>query len=246
MALPKKEIDTVLKVLLLCHDLPVKVKALPGKYDFVLVNPSSVDMKGNLVDITLSTQSLFEKLIKRIFDIGFALFGFVVTSLFWVLVPFLIVLDSKGSIIYKQTRTSLFNKTFTLYKFRTMKVGAERSGPVITDNKRDSRITKVGGFLRRFHLDEIPQLWNILMGDMSVVGPRPERPVFNKKFNKKIKSWSQRAFIKPGLTGYAQVYDITGLQPEEKLKYDLYYMKNQNFFLDLKIVIRQILKLFVK
>ena len=143
LALPQKNIDAVLNVLLFCHGLPVKVKAMPGQYDFLLVN-SSKNIHSKLVDVTLSSKSLFDTVVKRVFDICFALFGFIVTSPFWIIIPFVILLDSRGNIIYRQTRTSLFNKSFVLYKFRTMKIGAEKAGPVITNNKNDSRITIIG------------------------------------------------------------------------------------------------------
>lgn len=244
LALPKKETDKILNIILLCHDLPVKVKAPQGLYDFLPVNPNGTIIGENLVDVTISPQSLFERIAKRLFDIGFAVFGIIITSPLWITIPFFIILDSKGPILFKQTRTTRYNKPFKLYKFRSMVKNAEKTtGPVITDGKKDARITRLGRFLRKYYLDEIPQFINILRGDMSVVGPRPERPIFNKKFSKNM-PWPKRIFIRPGLTGMAQINDITGLQPEEKLKFDLYYMKNQNFFLDIKIVIRQILKMF--
>jgi len=183
-------------------------------------------------------------MFKRLFDITFAIFGLIITLPAWFVFPLAIKIDSPGPVLYRQKRTTLYNKVFYIYKFRTMVKNAERMGARISDNKRDRRITKVGRLLRRFYIDEIPQLINILLGQMSVVGPRPERPVFNRKFSENIKEWNKRVYIKPGLTGYAQIHNITGLNPKEKIKHDLFYIKNQSLYLDTKIVVRQILKLF--
>ncbi|HPH78596.1 MAG TPA: sugar transferase [bacterium] len=185
--------------------------------------------------------------IKRLFDIIASLIGL---SFFVVLFPFLyflVVLDSGLPFFYQQVRVKAGDEPFLLYKIRTMQVGSE--------NKKaqwaqvgDKRITRVGRILRKTCLDELPQFWNILIGDMSLVGPRPERPEFIAKLNRRQKLYYKRHLIKPGLTGWAQVmanYGASFADADEKLQYDLYYLKNRSLFLDLIIILRTIRMVFV-
>jgi lipopolysaccharide/colanic/teichoic acid biosynthesis glycosyltransferase len=147
-------------------------------------------------------------------------------------------MDSSGAAIYRQQRIGLNSEEFTLYKFRTMVADAERDGPRFT-SVNDNRLTKVGRFLRRFRADEIPQLWNVLKGDVSLVGPRPERPVFTDQFEATIPFYSYRHLVRPGVTGWAQVnfgYADNERDTVEKLTYDLYYVKHMSPWLDLSIL----------
>jgi len=151
-----------------------------------------------------------------------------------------IKLDTRGPVFYSQTRTGLSGVTFRLYKFRTMVKDAEKSGPRWT-KKDDPRITRVGRFLRSTRIDELPQLWNVLLGEMSFIGPRPERPDFNAELEAAIPYYDLRHLVKPGITGWAQVLYPYGASVEdarEKLQYDLYYIKNYSVMLDLVILIR--------
>jgi lipopolysaccharide/colanic/teichoic acid biosynthesis glycosyltransferase len=151
-----------------------------------------------------------------------------------------IKLKSPGPALYTQQRVGKNQKTFTLYKFRTMVENAETAtGPVLAQDG-DDRITGVGRFLRKYRLDELPQVFNVLKGDMSFVGPRPERPFFVKRFNKSIPGYSERFKVKPGVTGLAQVNGSYATTPGNKLKYDLIYIYNQSIFLDLKIFLSTI------
>jgi len=153
-------------------------------------------------------------------------------------------LEDGGPILYGQERTAAFGDTFTVYKFRSMVPGAElKTGVKLSeedDGGVDPRVTLVGRVLRQTHLDEIPQLWSILRGHMSVVGPRPERPHLDEDMKLDAAAWRSRWFVKPGLTGLAQIHGATGFDPEEKLRYDVEYIRKQSFWFDLKIVVRQV------
>ncbi len=147
-------------------------------------------------------------------------------------------IDSRGPAIYKQERVGRDGKAFTLYKFRTMAMDAERNGPQFA-SKHDDRLTRVGWWLRRFRIDEIPQLWNVLKGDLSLVGPRPERPVFTEQFEQSIPFYNYRHLVRPGVTGWSQVnygYADDEAQTVEKLTYDLYYVKHMSPWLDAQIL----------
>jgi lipopolysaccharide/colanic/teichoic acid biosynthesis glycosyltransferase len=161
-----------------------------------------------------------------------------------LLIALAIKLEDRGPILYKQQRTAAFGGTFTVAKFRSMVPNAEsKTGAKISEEDADGvdpRVTRVGRVLRKTHLDEIPQLWSILVGDMSTVGPRPERPELDSDIEKGVKTWRQRWFIKPGLTGLAQINDATGHEPGLKLRYDIEYIRRQSFWFDIKIVVRQL------
>jgi exopolysaccharide biosynthesis polyprenyl glycosylphosphotransferase len=169
---------------------------------------------------------------------------FFVTGLpFYIIFGLLIKLDSKGPVLFKQIRAGLQNSSFLLYKFRSMGFRAEAdTGPIWTA-QNDPRITKVGQFLRRFRFDEFPQLLNVLKGEMSLVGPRPERPFFVEKLKQEYPFYMRRLKVRPGITGWAQIkhpYDEQLEDVREKLRYDFYYIENVSLWLDLKIIIRTV------
>ncbi len=166
---------------------------------------------------------------------------------FEIIIAFLVAITSRGPIIYRQVRVGERGKNFTLYKFRTMRVDAEKDGAQWAV-KNDARTTPIGGILRASHLDELPQLWNIIRGDLSFVGPRPERPEFVKKLETRIPYYEARLFIKPGVTGWAQINhraDLTDEDVAEKLQYDIYYLKNRSPILDWTIILKTIKSIFV-
>ncbi len=183
--------------------------------------------------------------IKRILDIVISLVGMMV---FIILLPFLaliIRLDSPGDIFYSQERTGLNGRTFRIYKFRSMRADAEAKTGAVFSQKGDPRVTRVGRFMRKTRLDELPQIVNILRGDMSIVGPRPERPEHIKRLTEKIPFYRTRLVIRPGLTGWAQVRYNYGSTDEDaliKLQYDLYYIRHQSLLLDLNIILRTVYK----
>ena len=175
---------------------------------------------------------------KRGVDIILSMIGLLLSAPFFPLIALAIKLDSAGPLFFKQVRVGSGEKTFLLYKFRSMCQDAERDGAVWAA-KNDARITRVGKFLRNSRIDEIPQLYNVLRGEMSFIGPRPERPEFVENLKKDIYYYSKRHTIKPGLTGWAQVrypYGATVEDAKEKLRYDLYYIKNLSFILDTQII----------
>ncbi len=180
----------------------------------------------------------FKKRIKRLLDIVLALLGLIISLPILIITAMAIKLESRGPVIYKQQRVGEKKKVFTIYKLRSMKNSAEKGKPTWA-KENDSRVTKVGKFIRKTRLDEIPQMWNVLKGDMSFVGPRPERPYFVDKLTDQIPYYTQRHVVKPGITGWAQIRYPYGASVEdalEKLKYDLYYIKNFSILFDLAIL----------
>ncbi len=179
---------------------------------------------------------------KRGTDIAIAVLGLVVLSPGLLLAALAIKLESRGPIFYSQVRCGLHNRAFRIWKLRSMRTDAEAGGPKWAAAK-DPRITRVGSFLRRSRLDEVPQFWNILRGEMSLVGPRPERPEFVEKLGAVVPFYQQRHLVKPGLTGWAQINYPYGSNTEDalcKLRYDLYYIKHASMGLDLQIALRTI------
>jgi len=179
--------------------------------------------------------------LKRVLDIVGALIGLIVFSPLMLIVAIMVKLTSKGPVIYSQTRVGKDGKLFQIYKFRTMKQDAEKETGPVWAVVGDSRLTPIGGFLRRTHIDELPQLINVLKGDMSIIGPRPERPVFVEEFKKLIPDYEKRLTVKPGITGLAQVwhrYDETIHDVQKKLKYDLLYIKKMCLWSDIRIILR--------
>lgn len=180
--------------------------------------------------------------VKRAFDVTAALGLLLVTSPIMLLTALAIRVESPGPIIYRQRRVGLFGQDFTVYKFRSMRTDAEKDGAVWAI-KSDPRVTRVGRIIRKTRIDELPQLWNVLKGEMSLVGPRPERPEFVRDLEKEIPFYSLRHAVKPGVTGWAQVCYPYGSSVEDsrrKLEYDLYYAKNMSILLDIRIILKTI------
>jgi lipopolysaccharide/colanic/teichoic acid biosynthesis glycosyltransferase len=218
-----------------CYEHGVKVKINRNQTSSVLVASASA---GSLVEIELEPLDWQEYAIKRLFDVAFAGSGLLLLSPLALVIALAVKLDSPGPVLYSQERTAEFGETFTIYKFRTMLPKSEDARPV--DDHENTRITRVGWFLRKTHLDEIPQLWSILTGKMSVVGPRAVWVDEETHLEDETVAWRKRWFVKPGLTGLAQINDVTSTDPESKLQYDLAYIRQQSFWFDLKIVLRQI------
>lgn len=173
---------------------------------------------------------------KRIFDVVMSLFLILLTSPFMALASLAIKLEDKGPVFYKQKRCTKDGRVFEIIKFRSMIVDAEKNG-FIPCTKKDNRITKVGNVLRKTRMDELPQLFNILKGDMSFVGPRPERVEHVEEYTKELPEFAYRMRVKGGLTGYAQIYGKYNTSAYDKLRLDLTYIENQSFFLDLKLIL---------
>jgi sugar transferase (PEP-CTERM system associated) len=182
----------------------------------------------------------FTQMVKRAVDIALSLLGLTVAAPLMALVAILVKLDSKGPVLFRQERVGQYGRVFVLKKFRSMRVDAERDGHAVWASEDDPRATRIGRFLRRSRLDELPQLVNILVGEMSFIGPRPERPEFVQRLQQRIPFYVERHSVKPGLTGWAQVrhpYTASVEGTLEKLQYDLYYIKNLSLFLDMLILV---------
>ena len=178
---------------------------------------------------------------KRILDICLTAIGIIILSPVILVTAVLVKLTSKGPILYSQVRVGKNGKLFKIYKFRTMRVDAEKETGPVWAAANDNRLTPIGRFLRKAHIDEIPQFINVLKGEMSLIGPRPERPVFVEQFKEEITDYHKRLHVKPGITGLAQVwhrYDETILDVKKKLKYDLLYVKKMCFWADFNIILR--------
>jgi sugar transferase (PEP-CTERM system associated) len=184
-------------------------------------------------------QSDMRKASKRVLDVVVASIGLVIAAIPMLVTALLVKLTSPGPSIYAQERVGEFGRVFTIYKFRSMRLDSERDGPKLA-SRDDPRVTAFGRFIRKTRLDELPQLFNVLRGDMSLVGPRPERPVFHIKLQREVPFFRQRLFVKPGVTGLAQVkfrYAETAEDMVEKLQYDLAYIKHMSLLYDLQIIL---------
>jgi sugar transferase (PEP-CTERM system associated) len=209
---------------------------ITGKVPVEKIAPSSIIFSSGF------SLSRWTRQVKRILDLVFALLLLVITSPVLVVTAILIRLEGPGPIFYVQERVGLRNRIFRLIKFRSMCTDAEKDGAVWA-KKNDDRVTRVGSFIRKTRIDEIPQLFNVIKGEMSLVGPRPERPVFVEQLVRKIPFYSIRHEVRPGVTGWAQVcypYGASELDALKKLEYDLYYMKNISIALDLLIIFKTV------
>ncbi len=193
-------------------------------------------------DFTL-VSNIWMRRFQRVFDIAVSVIGLILGAPLMILIALAVRLDSEGPVLFSQERVGLNEQIYTLYKFRTMKKDAEKETGAVWATRNDSRVTRVGRFLRRSRLDELPQLWNVLIGDMSFIGPRPEREEFVKDLKKTIPYYFLRFLVKPGLTGWAQVKYGYGSSKEDalkKLQYDLYYLQEMSVGLNLLILLKTI------
>ena len=185
-------------------------------------------------------ENVMYSVYKRALDLLASTLGLIIGVPIIIIFGILVKLEDGGPIFYKQERLGKNNKKFYIYKIRSMKIDAEKIGGAQWAEKDDPRITKIGKFIRKTRIDEIPQLFNILNGEMSLIGPRPERPELTYKFEEEIPGFINRLKIKPGLTGLAQVNGGYEISPEEKLRWDLIYIKTQSFIVDIKIILKTI------
>jgi sugar transferase (PEP-CTERM system associated) len=243
IALDDRRKKTPTKELLACKLDGISVKqgvsfyeTITGKFPVERVDPSGIFFSDGF------TQGRWVIVFKRLLDICLAILGIILSLPITFLSAIIIKFESPGPVFYRQERVGIRGQTFNVIKFRSMGQDAEKDGAVwATEN--DTRVTRFGGLIRKVRIDEIPQLFNVLMGEMSFVGPRPERPIFVNELSEKIPYYAIRHNIKPGITGWAQVCYPYGASVEDalrKLEYDLYYMKNISFFLDLMIIFQTI------
>jgi sugar transferase (PEP-CTERM system associated) len=216
-------------------DLPSFFERQMGHIQLESLNPSWMIFSDGF------ERSSFKDMVKRLFDITVSSLMLVVTLPVFLITALLIWLESGGPILYRQERVGEHGRVFEVLKFRSMRQDAEPDGVPQWAKKRDERITRVGRIIRMLRIDELPQIFNVLKGDMSFVGPRPERPYFVEELSKKITYYPSRHTVKPGITGWAQIrysYGATVEDAVEKLQYDLYYVKNRTLFLDLIILLQ--------
>lgn len=230
-----------------CVELDKTVYIIPELFEITMSNAKLTQFDDIPVFCIENFHLTFEqRLIKRLFDILVASFGIVISSPLMIFAYIGIKLYDRGPAIFSQERVTRGNKKFNLYKFRTMIVDAEKyTGPVLATDK-DPRITPLGRILRSTRIDELPQLFNVLKGDMSVVGPRPEREFFIEQFTKDIPDFQYRVAVKAGVTGLAQVLGKYTTNPKDKLRFDLLYITNYSILLDLKIMLQTIKIMFMK
>ena len=184
-------------------------------------------------------------ILKNCFEFILSIVLLIITLPICLMVCFAIYFELRVNPIYTQKRVGLNGHVFKIYKLRSMYIDAEKDGPKWA-SENDKRITKVGRIIRKLRIDELPQLVNIIKGDMSIIGPRPERPEFIKEFIKYIPDFNDRLLVKPGITGWAQVNGGYSLTPKEKLEFDKYYIQNRGFKLDLLILIKTIIVIFTR
>ncbi len=242
VALDRPNSERIMSSIVNINGAPVSIKILPDMYEVVTGLARTTQLVGvPLIDINMNIDTFYSRILKRTFDLSIAFLGILICIPIWLIVGILIKIDSSGPIFYFQSRSGRMEKIFKIIKFRSMILNAEsKTGPIWSSSK-DARITRIGKILRRLHIDETPQLINILKGDMSVVGPRPERPFFVKKLKKTYPFYSRRLKIRPGVTGWAQInqpFDTNIKDVHQKLKYDFYYIENLNFKLDCHIIFR--------
>jgi lipopolysaccharide/colanic/teichoic acid biosynthesis glycosyltransferase len=228
-----------------CHARGVVAKVHRDHADAVLTHGPAT---GALVDIDIDPWDPIDRLLKRVFDVAFAVGTLLALAPVLLAVAVAVRAEDGGPVLYSHERTAAFGGTFRVRKFRSMTVGAESGGARLSEEDAggvDPRVTRVGRVIRRTHLDELPQLWSVLHGEMSVVGPRPERPELDTDMERTVSNWRRRWFVKPGLTGLAQVEGATAFSPGEKLRYDVEYIRRQSLRFDLRILLRQLWQVLV-
>ncbi|MFX4262058.1 sugar transferase [Pelotomaculum propionicicum] len=235
------------EVVYACVAEDIKVYLVPDLYE-IMLSQSRLDQVDDVPVFTVGRLGIPEEsqVVKRLTDILLSLFAIIITAPLCILVSAAIKIDSRGPVFYRQKRLTLQEKSFVLYKFRTMVEDAEQeSGPVLA-SENDPRVTRVGRFLRATRIDEIPQLLNVLKGDMSIVGPRPERPFFVSKLVKETPEYAFRMNVKSGMTGLAQIAGRYSTSAEIKLKYDLLYTKSYSPAKDLAILLQTVKVMLMK
>jgi len=223
------------------------IKIIPDLYDMVSGQARAQHLYGiPLIEINPRIMPSWQMHVKRLMDIVASAFALVLGSPVWIATALAVKLEDGGPILYAQERVGLGGRTFMVYKFRSMRVDAERAG-ISWTAANDSRVTRVGRVIRKTHLDEIPQFWNVLRGEMSLVGPRPERPFYVEKFSRALPAYPRRLRVKPGVTGWNQVHmeDMTeNLEfVQERLRHDFFYIENMSLRLDIEIIFRTVLRM---
>lgn len=238
---PAMSYEMILGVMHRCENMDVRFKVISGLFEIVAgpVNMSEIEGIPSL-DMRRTRGNVVYLFVKRLMDLFFGIVGCVLFLPLWILLGLIIKIDSRGPAIFKQERVGYQGKEFTLWKFRTMYQGVHNQ-EYAPKSLKDKRVTRVGRFLRKTSLDEVPQFWNVLKGEMSLVGPRPEMPFIVAKYT----DWQKRRLdVKPGITGLWQVLGRKDLPLHENIEYDFYYIKNRSIFLDIVIIVKTFLVIF--
>lgn len=242
------EYDKLKNVVSVCEKSGIHTKFIPDYGTIIPTKPLTEDFDGMpVINIrAVPLQNLFNRIIKRLIDIIGSIFGIIIFSPVFIILSLIIKLTSKGPIIFKQERVGLHNKPFTMYKFRSMIEQTDDEEKKGWTTKNDPRTTKIGAIIRKISFDELPQFFNVLVGDMSLVGPRPERQQFVDEFKETIPRYMIKHQVRPGMTGWAQINGLRGdTDIEKRIQYDIWYIENWTLGLDIKILLLTILFGFV-
>ena len=242
IALDKPTPERIMSSIVNINGAPLSIKILPDMYEVVTGLARTTQLVGvPLIDINFNLDTFYSRVLKRLIDVILSIVGILICLPIWISVSLLIKIDSAGPILYLQSRSGRSGKLFNIIKFRSMVFNAESETGPVWAGKHDARVTRIGKLLRRFHIDETPQLINIVKGDMSIIGPRPERPYFIEKLKETYPFYSRRLKIRPGVSGWAQInqpFDTDLKDVHQKLKYDFYYIENLSLRLDSHILFR--------
>lgn len=234
-------------ILKYCYGIRKRVYMTPKISDILVRSAEDIHLFDTPLIMTRNGKMPIEQaFFKRGMDLILAGVGLIAALPFMAVTAIAVKLQDGGPIIYKQKRLTMDGKEFFVYKFRSMRVDAEKDGVARLASDGDHRITPVGNFIRKVRLDELPQLFNILKGDMSIVGPRPERPEIAKQYEAEMPEFQYRLRVKAGLTGYGQIFGKYNTTPYDKLKLDLYYIQNYSLMLDVKLMVQTVKILFMK
>lgn len=232
--------ETILSIFALFSQTDVVFRIVPSLYEATIGSMAGSPTELVPMISPISSRQTRYRDLKRLLDTAISLLGLILFSPLMLLIALAVKLTSPGPVLYRQERAGLHGRPFTLYKFRTMFADSETGGPEFS-RPADPRITRVGRFLRRFRLDELPQFYNVLINEMSLIGPRPERPCFVRELIEKIPFYAERLEVKPGITGWAQVtygYSSSTVEHREKLLYDIFYLENMSLALDGLIILK--------
>jgi Undecaprenyl-phosphate glucose phosphotransferase len=245
VALPSRSMHHLPRIMEVCADTTVDVKLVPDVYQYATLF-GGLEEFGGLPIVNLQSTGLLgiNAIAKRVFDVVLSSLFLLLLAPLLGLVALIVKASSRGPVLYAQERVGLDGKAFRMLKFRTMRADAEAEGPRFAED-RDPRVTRTGAWLRRVSLDELPQLWNVLLGDMSLVGPRPERPVFIDQFRRRIPRYQLRHMVKSGMTGWAQIHGLRGnTSIQKRVEYDLYYIEHWSLLFDLRILLLTVGRVF--
>ena len=239
IALPLRLEKLIIEIVEKCEFDGIRTRIVPDFFS-IIHNRAVLEKLGDIPLIGIRTEPLSllkNKVLKRIFDVVFSLIVLVLLSPFFLVIALIIKLTSPGPVFFKQERVGINNAEFDMYKFRSMTVQDKKESDTVWTTEGDCRVTTIGKFIRRYNIDELPQFWNVLIGNMSVVGPRPEREHFVEQFKNGIRHYKSRHLVKSGITGLAQVNGWRGDSSiEKRVECDMYYIENWSFWLDMKII----------